>query len=402
MDDINSAECITRSNRRNPIDLLPQRQRLMARKWRAHGLLVCAAIIYSVYNVALAKTLASTKVSATGLSLFREVVAVPMLYVWAWRAERLSGWPAEAGRFLALGCILGAFQLCFVIGVSLTDATSAAVLQCVEPSTAAVIGACFGGERCTGKKLLSALAAGAGVAALQIDLATGTLDSTSSRSAFVRGVGYVLLFCQGVGISFYCLIQKVLVRGSSSLETLGAPLLRPTQIYGPITVTAHAYLISLGIMTIAASVSTACAIESPPPLSRRGLSALSTPPILLVVAYSAVFSSVVGYSMRAEANKTLDTSTLVLYNALQPPLTALADKMINPHSARYGLNEFVATFLVVAAVILAASDRQPKVGEYDTTFLAAPSVGANTRDGANATTPRLLASSRATTSATES
>lgn len=376
----------------------------MARKWRAHGLLVCAAMIYSVYNVALAKTLTSTKVSATGLSLFREVVAVPLLYIWAWRAERLSGWPAEAGRFLALGCILGAFQLCFVIGVSLTDATSAAVLQCVEPSTAAVIGAWFGGERCTARKILSALAAGAGVAALQIDLATGNLKSTASRSVFARGVGYALLWCQGVGIACYCLIQKVLVRGNSSPDALDAPLLRPTQIYGPVTVTAHAYLVSLGIMTVTASVSTACAIESPPPFSRRGISVLLTPPLLLVILYSAVFSSVVGYTMRAEANKTLDSSTLVLYNALQPPLTALADKIVNPYTARYGLNEVVATILVVTAVVLAASDQQSsllKVGDDDTPIHADPNAVPNTHDGVDATSPRLLATSRSTTNSLE-
>lgn len=302
---------------------------------RAHFMLFVAALIYSGYNVLLAEAL-ETKVSATGLSLFREIVAVPLLYAWAWRAEHPLVVPSER-RFLVLGCILGAFQLCFAVGVSLTDASTAAILQCVEPSTAAVLGALVGAEPCTRTKVASALLAGAGVVVLQIN--AGHVRATGS--AATRAIGCALLFCQGLGIACYCLVQKSLVAW-----------------HGPITVTAHAYLVSLGIMTCAAGVSTVFELETPEPLSRQGVDALVQTKSLLVVAYSAVLSSVVGYTLRAAANKTVDASTLVLYNAVQPPLTALLAFLLAPNTARFGLSEVLATLLVAAAVGLRAADRR--------------------------------------------
>lgn len=165
---------------------------------RAHMMLFVAALIYSGYNVLLAEALETRKVSATGLSLFREIVAVPLLYAWAWRAERPLLVPTER-RFLVLGCILGGFQLCFAIGVSLTDASTAAILQCVEPSTAALLGALVGAEPCTRTKVASALLAGAGVVALQINVTTGHVRATGS--GVTRAIGCILLFCQGLGIA---------------------------------------------------------------------------------------------------------------------------------------------------------------------------------------------------------
>lgn len=315
---------------------------LTPREWRAHGLLALAALIYSGYNVVLAKTL-RTKVSATGFSLCREVLAVPLLYCWAAWQERPS-WPGEFVRFLLLGLLLGSFQLCFAVGVGLTDASTAAIFQCVEPSTAAVLGAAIGGEACSRKKVASALLAGAGVAVLQVQLAPA---SSMHDRPLARALGSGLLFCQGIGIALYCLLQKSLVRANVSGRS-----------YGPITVTAHAYSVSLAVMAAAAGVSSAARLETPAPYSAAGFRAILEPNNFLVLAYAALFSSVLGYSMRAEANKILNASTLVLYNALQPPLTALVDKILDPRTAEYGLSQLCASLLVAAALALAASDER--------------------------------------------
>lgn len=317
------------------------------RYWKAHALLVAAAGIYSGYNVVLAGVL-STKVSVTGLSLMREMVAVPLLYAWAWRAGQLNCWPNEDIRFLMLGCTLAAFQLCFAIGVSLTDASTAAIFQCVEPSTAAVVGAACG-ERCGRDKWISALLAGAGVAVLlQVDVTTSSIAQ--------QAVGCLMLFSQGIGIACYCLLQKTLVRGGGE---------RRPKVVGAIAVTAHAYLVSLVIMATAAGMSTALSLENPPPYTRRGVSALISPSTLAVVAYSAIFSSVLGYTMRAEANKTVDASTLVLYNALQPPLTAAINKFLHPRTAIFGLSESISTLLVIAAVLIAGFAEKRRAAQYE-------------------------------------
>ncbi|KAJ8598314.1 hypothetical protein CTAYLR_007540 [Chrysophaeum taylorii] len=302
--------------------------------WRAHLMLLAAAAIYSGYNVLLADTLSS--VSATGLSLFREIVAVPALLAWAWHAEYEKKWPDnDWRRFVILGTILGAFQLCFAVGVALTDAATAAIFQCVEPTTAAIVGALAGSEPCSVHKVTSAALAGAGVAVLQFNFKSGAVATTTSRL-----FGCALLWSQGLGIAAYCLVQKSLVRGR----------------HGPVTVTAYAYVVSLGIMTAAATTSSLAGLESPAPFSRPGVAQLVEPKALLAVAYAALLASVLGYTLRARANKHLDAATLVLYNAVQPPLTALFSFFLAPRRASYGLPEVISTLLVVAAVAIAASD----------------------------------------------
>ena len=50
----------------------------------AHGALLFAALIYSGYNVLLARSL--KHLSPVTFSLCRELVAIPLLYLWAARA----------------------------------------------------------------------------------------------------------------------------------------------------------------------------------------------------------------------------------------------------------------------------------------------------------------------------
>ncbi|KAH8097577.1 glycosyl transferase [Aureococcus anophagefferens] len=175
----------------------------------AHVALFFAAGIYSGYNVLLAASL--KHLSPVTFSLCRELVAIPLLYAWASRAEapvRFPATPREWRYMASFGVVLGLFQLCFAVGVAWTSPTAAALFQCVEPSTAAVIGAAVGLEPCTLAKLGSAVLAGGGVALLQLGGARP--PPPWPRCA---GLGSCLLFCQGVGIATYCLLQKQLVRG---------------------------------------------------------------------------------------------------------------------------------------------------------------------------------------------
>ena len=106
-------------------------------------------------------------------------------------------------------------------------------------------------------------------------------------------------------------------------------------------------------MLLAAGIDSALRLEAVPPLSSRSLSQLVTPRALIAVAYAVVLSSAVGYSLRAWANRTLDASTLVLYNAVQPPMTALLALVFEPGS-RYGWPEAGGTAMVMLAVWVSA------------------------------------------------
>ena len=328
----------------------------------AHGMLAVAALIYSGYNVVLAAGLDTGGVTPTLLSLCREVVATPVLYIYAWSVEGRTAIDREDLRiFVALAVILGLFQLCFVVGVAMTDATTAAILQCVEPSTAAVVAAVVGAERCSLRKVASALLAGTGVIVLQLRVHHGTpILSTGGGLSYL--LGCVFLFGQGLGIAAYCLIQKNLVdpshrRGRTDDDKSTLQRRRRRRKYGPITVTAHAYLGSLGIMVVAVLISSAAKLETPRPLSTAGLTAIGNWRVLLTILYSAFLSSVLGYTLRAKANIHVDASMLVLYNAAQPPLTAILT-FIFQHQP-FGLKEAAATLLVILAVLLATFDSTP-------------------------------------------
>lgn len=323
----------------------------------SHAALFAAATIYSGFNLLAAQAL-NHGVSPVGFSVVREAFAFPLMYIWAAVQERPLRCPPRLHRlqFLILGVTLAAFQLCFAVGVAMTDATTAALFQCLEPSTAALLGALLRREQLTAAKCFAAVLAGSGVVLMILTAQTSQTsdgNQTSSNNGTTdrrttppsRPLGSLFLFLQGVGIACYCLLQKSLVQPGDAGETT------PSVAYGPVTVTAHAYCASLGVMLLAAAVDSAAGLEAVPPLSASSIQRITAPSALVAVAYAVVLSSCVGYSLRAWANKRLDASTLVLYNAVQPPLTALLATMVLP-GKRYGVGEAGGTVMVMAAVLL--------------------------------------------------
>ena len=309
---------------------------------RAHAALLVAALIYSGYNVLLARALA--QLSPVAFSLCRELAAIPLTYAWAAHLEggiRLPATKHERARLVALGLVLGVYQLCFATGVALTSATTAGIFQAVEPTTAAIMGAALGLEPMTRARAAAAFLAGAGVLLLE-----------ASGGVRPNLLGCALLFCQGVGIAAYCLLQRTLVRGNVSDELLlgGSP--PPTNPWGPITVTAHALPVAAFVLACAAVVDTLLGVEKPFGAAQRRR--LSRPDALAALAYATILSSTVGYSLRAYANRFVDSATLVLYNAVQPPMTALLAVCFG--LGGFGWREAGATVLVGAAVFVASRE----------------------------------------------
>ena len=154
---------------------------------------------------------------------------------------------------------------------------------------------------------------GGGVALLQLGGGGGGGGAAGPR--WRAGLGSCLLFCQGVGIATYCLLQKQLVRGDDGAasddddegETGGDALLgaraAAREPWGPVTLTAHACVGSCVVMACAAVVDGAAGLEEPAPLSAGAAARVARPTSLAALAYAAVLSSVVGYSLRAWANR---------------------------------------------------------------------------------------------------
>ena len=367
-----------------PLLSMPVKRRMRAGTIAAHGALLMGALIFSGFNVVLSDCL-KNGLSPLTFAASREAAALIVMYAWAATVESPLRMPAREHhlQFMALGVLLGGFQLLFACGVALTDADTAALFQCVEPTTAAVLAVVLRLERLTPNKMLSALFAGGGVLLIQLTSsanspANASDDGQHSPLGGARQLlGCALLFGQGVGIAGFCLVQRHLVRvpaaPGQSLQPISseigadntygpyavvgpespATLPSPTSRYGPVTVTAHAYSTSLFVLLLAAAIDAAAGIESPPPLSASSLQDLLSPVCAGGVAYAVVLTSFVGYSLRAWAARTLDASVLVLYNAAQPPITALLGLAIDP-TREYRWVEAVGTLLVLVALLLSS------------------------------------------------
>jgi drug/metabolite transporter (DMT)-like permease len=442
----------------------------------AHLALLAGAFVFSGYNLVLSRCLVSDDISPVAFSLARELVSIVVMYTAAAMIERPLRRPSAARdtrRFVVLGCLLAAFQLCFTAGIALTDAMTAAVFQCIQPTTAALLGALTCSESISATKVASAVLAGAGVALIELNPARlATPGATANSPAAARTIGCLLLFLQGIGISGYCLVQKTLVRepastcltkpilaGGTAPMMAGraeAPLLsdeEPNRLprtwlpdqpphleapglqpevgfqpelgfrrtsagrggcregesldpctpgcllpvrrsngravcvpdepvsavqhspldteqalflaqpaagpvsggYGALTATAHAYCASTAVLLLAAGVDTAAGLETPAPISRAQFNAFFSSALPAVaLAYAVFLASLVGYTLGAWANKRLDASTVVLYNAAQPPVTALLGLVAGVGPRRYGVYEAAGSSLVMLAVVVSA------------------------------------------------
>ena len=122
--------------------------------------------------------------------------------------------------------------------------------------------------------------------------------------------------------------------------------------------TAHALPVAASVLAVAAVVDTLLGVEKPFGTAQRRR--LSRPDALAALAYATILSSTVGYSLRAYANRFVDSATLVLYNAVQPPMTALLAVCVG--LGGFGWREAGATALVGAAVFIGSretSTRRP-------------------------------------------
>ena len=116
--------------------------------------------------------------------------------------------------------------------------------------------------------------------------------------------------------------------------------------------TAHALPVAAFVLACAAVLDTLLGVEKPFGAAQRRR--LSRPDALAALAYATILSSTVGYSLRAYANRFVDSATLVLYNAVQPPLTALLAVCLG--MGGFGWREAGATVLVGAAVFIGSRE----------------------------------------------
>lgn len=228
-------------------------------------------------------------VEPLALAALRVLFATPLLLAMAWRHDRILPPRADLPKLMLLG-LLGVFlnQILFISGLRWTTATNAAILMTSIPVLAVGAATLLGVERIGWRR-------GLGVA-LAVLGALVVLEPSRVSISTRGALGDLLVLANCVSFSFFLVIQRPL------LERLPwRTLLAWSFVFG-----------GSGVVVVGARQ-----------LAATPWSTLSAP-VLLGIAYIALFPTVLGYSLNTWAVRRSSPVTVAVATTLQPLITALA------------------------------------------------------------------------------
>lgn len=222
---------------------------------RVLAALVAVQAIFSTLHVV--GKLVLGEVSPLALAGARVAIATPVLLALAWRHDRCVPPRADWPRLALLG-LLGilANQTLFLLGLSLTSATSAAILMPSIPVFTAAAGALLAIERVSGARLAGILVAAAGALVL--------LDPARLETGGRATLGNLLVLGNCLCYAFFLVLQRPLLErlpwrtviawcflfGSLGTLTVAAPALAATR-WGGLTGSALAGIVYIGLVPTA-------------------------------------------------------------------------------------------------------------------------------------------------------
>lgn len=262
--------------------------------------------VNAVYNVLVKKAVKDS--NPLVFSLYRDVLASPILIVGAAAIEGWR-WPKRRDVWkMALLGLTGMFgnQFLFILGVKLTNAAVAAVVNQSQCAVATVIAIGLGRERLTVYKSLGIALSMTGAAIMvawhDVKLYHGKEDDKKETSTQVGGLSAVLGSC--VCMAVYYNFQK--------------PMLKD---YTPVLITAYSYVfgaLTMGLASGLCAFGDLCGND----VSTNGSSEWRIEKgWILPLAFAVVFNSVIKYALQSEVNTKLDVSTLTTWSTLVPILT---------------------------------------------------------------------------------
>lgn len=270
-------------------------------RWLVHLALIATQIMFGAGAVIGALGLPST--NPLLFALIRECVAGPILLAASVLLTPVG--PAEGLRewvsFAKLGLCIYANQLCFLVGLKLSNPVTGSIWQPSQPIMTAAIAISLGWETPNWRRLAGIFLAFAGCASM-VMVGAETSTQTPGRAL----AGNIFFFCNCLGTSLYVIRSKPLVRRYPSL-----------------CVTAWSYLAASVYMLLTA----VCFNNWPaaldflcPDCEGRGWHVPNE--TLPALAYWIVFQSVLAYALMTWANKFASASLVSAYSVLQPVTSA--------------------------------------------------------------------------------
>jgi len=245
-------------------------------------------VINATYNVLAQHMLSKDGADPLVFSVYRDLAAAPILHLIALGMEGQKMPAKEDAPRIILQGFLGVFcnQVLFLVGVQMTDATVASIVNLTLPVFAAL------------------LAIGLGMESFQWATAGGLLLAVSG-AIFMQALGAkqpvrfstgVLVIAAGaLASALYFIIQK------GSLAK-----------YPPITMTAWEYWIGFGFMGLSAAI-----------FVEHGDRWMLSPNAMFALVFSVIFNSVIKYALNTICNKHVSVIILTVWATLVPVLTAV-------------------------------------------------------------------------------
>jgi drug/metabolite transporter (DMT)-like permease len=302
---------------------------------RVLAALLAVQAIFSTLHVVGKLVLA--EVAPLALAGARVAIATPVLLVLAWRHDRCRPPRSEWPRLALLG-LLGilANQTLFLIGLSFTTATSAAILMPSIPVFTAAAGALLAVERVRGARLAGILLAALGAVVL--------LDPARLEVGGRATLGNLFVIANCLCYSFFLVLQRPL------LERL------PWR-----TVIAWSFLFgSLGTLTLSA-----------PALAGTPWRALS-PHALAGLLYIGLVPTAGAFALNTWAVRRSSPALAAAFTTVQPVLTALLAGLVLGEAPRG--SQAAGFLLIVTGLVLVQRGPAPGVQRPGTEVAAVPEI----------------------------
>jgi drug/metabolite transporter (DMT)-like permease len=286
--------------------------------WRVHGALLFVQLSFGAFPVVGKGVLAYLPPLA--VAALRVLVAAPLLLLLAWRVERVRVPRGYLRRLALLGC-LGVFlnQVLFIVGLSLTTATNAAILMPSIPVFAVVVASLLGIERIDRRR-------GAGIV-LAVLGALVMLDPTQFSLTSGTSLGDALILLNCLSYATYLVLQR--------------PLLAHLP---PLTLIAWAMLFGgTAVLLVSAPALVGTRFTAVPAGAWAGM------------AYIALIPTAVNYALNTWSIRRSSPALAATYTTLQPVVAALLGGILL--GEQVGFRQGLGFFLIVGGLAAMALRR---------------------------------------------
>lgn len=292
-----------------------------------HLALVAVQIIFGTWPVV--GKVALRALPSTGLVAIRVAGASVAFFILLRLRGRLDvpsrGDLARLALYSLLGIVLN--QFLYVKGIALSTAVNAALFSTSIPVFTLLVGALLGLDRLSGRALVGALVAAAGVVYL--------IDPARADFSGDKTVGNLLLVASNLLYGAYIAISQRVFRR-----------------YGALTSITWVFLFAC----------LACVPFGGYYLAQAPLGGLGWA-IWLAVAYIVVVPTVGAYYLNAWALERVSPSTVAIYIYLQPLFALAVAPLVLGAEERWGLRNWVAAALIFAGVALVTLRSRSRVME---------------------------------------